>query len=182
MKPAQTDGPRRPRRPRSNPDARLEQVLLGGHLLHQVASEFSAVLNREFGALGLTAQQAGLLLRSAPRPTSPNQLAPLIGTDTAGMTRLLDRLEVKGLVTRQRHPKDRRSVVIEVTDEGRVLVPQLPPIFGRVNAGLMAGFTDDEVHQVVNLLQRMLDNLRAAAGPSGPGDPSAKADRLGGPR
>jgi DNA-binding MarR family transcriptional regulator len=39
------------------------------------------------------------------------------------MTKLLDRLESKGLLQRRPHPDDRRAVMIELTDEGRALVP-----------------------------------------------------------
>ncbi len=159
--------PSRPfRYQRPAPGARMELVLSGGHLLHQAARELSAALDRQFAPFDLTAQQAGLLLRSAPQPVSPNQLAPMLGTDAAGMTRLLDRLEAKGLIRRERHPQDRRSIVIGPTGEGRQLVPRLPPVFGRVNSRLFDGFTDDEVRLATGLLQRMLDNLRAAAGPA----------------
>lgn len=137
-------------------------MLSGGHLVHQVARELTASLDRQLAPFGLTAQQAGVLLRSAPQPASPKQLAPLLGTDTAGMTRLLDRLEAKGLVRRERHPQDRRSIVIGLTDDGKALLPRLPPIFGRVTTRLFAGFTGDETQQVAELLRRMLDNLRAA--------------------
>jgi len=156
------DRPAQPRQPPLKPGAPIESLLSGGHVLHLAARELGAALDRQFARFGLTAQQAGVLLRSAPRPASPNHLAPLLGTDTAGMTRLLDRLEAKGLVRRERHAQDRRSIVIGLTDAGQTLVPQLPPVFGRVHASLFAGFTEDEVTAVTGLLQRMLDNLRRA--------------------
>ncbi|MFF4617549.1 MarR family winged helix-turn-helix transcriptional regulator [Nonomuraea jabiensis] len=87
-----------------------------------------------------------------------------LGTDTAGMTRLLDRLEAKGLLRRERHPEDRRSIVIELTDEGRALVPSLPPIFGRISRQVFAGFSPEEVAQVTDMLRRILENL-AEEGP-----------------
>ena len=93
----------------------------------------------------------------------------LLGTDTAGMTKLLDRMESKGLLRRRRHPDDRRAVIIDLTDRGRDLVPLLPPVFGRVTGQLLAGLSPDEVAQLNTLLQRMLDNLRAAAPEDSPG-------------
>ena len=179
MNASRTPRPTPPQHPRPNPGLAAEPMLGGSQVLHLAARELSATLDRQFAPLGLTAQQAGLLVRSAPGPLSPNELAPLLGTDTAGMTRLLDRLEAKGLVLRARHPQDRRSIVITLTGAGLSLVPRLPPVFGRVSASLFAGFTDDEVHQVTGMLQRMLDNLRAA----GTGDQAASARprRTGGP-
>src|SRR5262245_49889267 len=94
---------------------------------------------------------------------SPNQLTAELGTDTAGMTRLIDRLETKGLVRRAPHPDDRRSVLIELTESGRSLLPKLPPVFGRVTSGLLAGFSADEITVLTGMLQRMGQNLRAEA-------------------
>lgn len=54
-----------------------------------------------------------MLLRASREPAPPRRLAELIGTDTAGMTRLLDRLADKDLVRRTRHPDDRRSLLVE---------------------------------------------------------------------
>jgi DNA-binding MarR family transcriptional regulator len=93
------------------------------------------------------------------RQGSPAHVAAQLGTDTAGMTRLLDRLERKGLVRRQPHPEDRRSIVIELTDVGRALLPKLPPIFGRVTRQLFADFTARELEQLTAMLSRMRANL-----------------------
>jgi DNA-binding MarR family transcriptional regulator len=139
----------------------MELVLGGGSLLHLVARELRTAIEAQLAPYDITAQQAALILTSAREPASPNRLAARLGTDTAGMTRLLDRLEAKGLLRRGRHPDDRRSVVIELTAEGRALVPRLPPIFGRVTTRLMAGFSDTEMRQLTSMLERMLDNLRS---------------------
>jgi DNA-binding MarR family transcriptional regulator len=146
-------------------EAVMSKGLAAGHTLHCLARELSAVLDRGFAPFGLTAQQAALLVRSAGRPT-PKEVAPLLGTDTAGMTRLLDRLEAKGLVRRVPNPDDRRSVVIEPTAKGRGLTPHLPAVFGRVNAQMLTGFTEDEIDQFTATLGRMSANL-AALDPTG---------------
>jgi DNA-binding MarR family transcriptional regulator len=96
----------------------------------------------------------------------------MLGTDTAGMTKLLDRLEDKGLLQRRPHPDDRRAIIIELTDHGRALLPRLPPIFGQVTSQLLAGFSTNEVNQLTAMLQRMLDNLHTPAA-----DTPAKAQR-----
>jgi DNA-binding MarR family transcriptional regulator len=155
--------PARRRQPsRSKPDDEVPVGLLlgGGSLVHQVARELNTALDRQLAPFDLTAQQAALLLRAARQETSPSQLKALLGTDTAGMTRLLDRLEAKGLLNRRRHPDDRRSIVIEPTDQARALIPRVAPIFRRVNGQLLAGLTEPEVTQLTTTLQRMLDNIR----------------------
>ncbi|GAA5081239.1 MarR family transcriptional regulator [Thermocatellispora tengchongensis] len=135
-------------------------MLGAGALVQQVARELRTAVEASLAPYGVTSQQAALLLNAARGQTSPNQLAPLLGTDTAGMTRLLDRMEAKGLVRRTRHPGDRRAVVIEVTEEGKALAPTLAPIFGRATMRLLDGFDEQEVAQLTGLLTRMLRNLR----------------------
>ena len=139
-------------------------VLGGGSLLNQVARDLRTATEALLAPYDLTSQQAAaLMLTSVRGSASPNQLVAELGTDTAGMTRLVDRLETKGLVRRARHPDDRRSVVIELTDSGRSLLPELPPVFGRVTSQLLAGFTAEEIAVLTAMLQRMRANLRAAA-------------------
>jgi DNA-binding MarR family transcriptional regulator len=137
-----------------------ETLLSGGSLVHRVARELNSALDRQLTGFDLTAQQAVLLLLAARQKVGPSQLKDRLGTDTAGMTRLLDRLEAKNLLTRSRHPDDRRAIIIELTEAGRALVPRLAPIFRRVNGQLLDGLGEDEVLRLTTTLQRMLDNLR----------------------
>ena len=152
-------------------DVPIGLVLGGGSLLNQVGRALRTAVDAHLGPLGLTSQQASLLTLAARRSTSPNELLEEVGVDTAGITRLLDRLAAKGLVERVRHPDDRRSVVIELTPAGRALVPLLPPVFGRVTHALLAGFSAAEIEQLSGMLVRMLKNLRGLAmtPPAGPG-------------
>lgn len=129
-------------------------------LIPQIARELRTALEAELAALGLTTQQGAVLMRVALGENIQNQLAQLVGTDTAGMSRLVDRLEAKGLVTRERHPDDRRSTVVAVTEAGRELLPQVMPTFGRVGTRLLDGFSEEEKAQATALLIRMRDNLR----------------------
>ena len=139
----------------------LGLVLGGGSLLNQVARDLRTATEALLQPYDLTAQQAAaLMLASVRGSATPSQLTAELGTDTAGLTRLVDRLEAKQLVRRGRHPDDRRSVVIELTEAGRALVPKLPPVFGRVTSQLLAGFSADEITVLTGMLQRMRSNLR----------------------
>jgi DNA-binding MarR family transcriptional regulator len=142
-------------------DSTFALALGGGSLLNLLTRDLRTLVETQLAPLGITSQQAALLLMAGRSVASPAQVAAEIGTDTAGMTRLLDRLERKGLVRRARHPDDRRSVVIEVTEQGRALVPKLPPIFGRVSRQLFRGFSAAELEQLIGLLQRVRTNVGA---------------------
>ncbi len=58
------------------------------------------------------------LLYSAPM--GPRQLAEKLQMSPAGITKLVDRLERRGLVQRRRHPTDRRRSLVFVTDKALV--------------------------------------------------------------
>ena len=58
------------------------------------------------------------LLYSAPM--GPRQLAEKLQMSPAGITKLVDRLERRGLVQRRRHPADRRRSLVFVTDKALV--------------------------------------------------------------
>ena len=143
----------------SHAEVPISLVLGGGSLLYQVSRELGNTLERQLAPAGLTAQQAALLMNAAPGKSSPRDLMSALGTDTAGMTRLLDRLAAKGLIERRKHPEDRRSIVIELTAEGQALVPKLPRIFGGVVRNLLDAFSKEDIEQLSSMLQRLLGNL-----------------------
>jgi DNA-binding MarR family transcriptional regulator len=79
------------------------------------------------------------------------------------MTRLLDRLEAKGLCRRVRSLEDRRVVNIELTDEGRAAAKEVPYVLSRVQNEHLAGFSAEEWEQLKAYLRRILDNAQALA-------------------
>jgi DNA-binding MarR family transcriptional regulator len=134
-------------------------------LVTQVARGVRTTLDQRFGELGLTAQQAGVLLHVYGGTTSPRRLADLLGTDTAGMTRLIDRLVEKDYLQRLPGTTDRRAITVELTDAGRELLPRLKPIFDDVADTITAGIPDETVPVVLEALQ----SIRAALTATTPG-------------
>ncbi|MFO1274688.1 MAG: MarR family transcriptional regulator [Sphaerotilus natans] len=98
-------------------------------------------------------------------------LARDLDVDPAAVTRMLDRLEVKGLVRRERSTSDRRVVQLVLTEAGREVAEKVPPVLVDVLNAHLAGFRPEEFEMLMSLLQRMLANgeaMRARAG----GDPA----------
>lgn len=91
------------------------------------------------------------------------ELARECQLDTGAMTRLLDRLEAKGLCRRVRSVADRRVVNIELTDEGRAAAEQVPHVLSRVQNEHLAGFSAAEWEQLKGYLRRILANAQALA-------------------
>jgi DNA-binding MarR family transcriptional regulator len=95
--------------------------------------------------------------------TTVAELARACELDTGAMTRLLDRLEAKGLCRRVRSLEDRRVVNIELTEEGRAAAKEVPYVLSRVQNEHLAGFTKEEWEQLKGYLRRILDNAQALA-------------------
>jgi DNA-binding MarR family transcriptional regulator len=67
---------------------------------------------------------AALMTLEKRGPTSPGELAALERVQPPSMTKILAKLEEKGLIERTPHSTDRRQVVVAVTDPGRALLAQ----------------------------------------------------------
>lgn len=135
-----------------------------GRLLISVARELRTAVDRQVAPLGLTMQQAELLVWTHRHGgASPTHLTELLLTDDAGVSRLVDRLEAKGLITRRAHGRDRRSRALQVTPSGRALVTRLVRFAARGNEKPLAGLSAQESAQLRRLLLRVSANLRTIA-------------------
>jgi DNA-binding MarR family transcriptional regulator len=76
---------------------------------------------------GLSATQYNVLriLRGAPEGLPCGEIASRMITRDPDVTRLLDRLEKRGLISRCRETKDRRTVVARITPDGLKLLTRL---------------------------------------------------------
>lgn len=132
-----------------------------GRLLIQVARELRTLVDRQVEPLGLTMQQAELLVWTyRRRDTSPTQLTELLLTDDAGVSRLIDRLEAKGLITRRTQARDRRSRALQLTPAGRALATRLLRFAARGNEKILAGLSARETAELRRLLLHVSENLR----------------------
>src|SRR5437879_2461948 len=137
-----------------------DEVAVSTMVFH-LGRELRTALDRRFENHGITSQQAALLLLSRLlKEPSPIKMAARLGTDTAGMTRLLDRLESKGLIARKISPDDRRSLVVVLGPRSKSILPRLIPAFRQVDTGLLDGFDDHEIKALHVLLRRLLKNAR----------------------
>ena len=107
----------------------------------------------------LTAMQWGpLFLLAQGKGDTAALLAREAGTDAGAMTRMLDRLEAKGLIRRVRSAEDRRVVHLELTADGAHAATQIPQgLCGALNHHLQ-GFNQTELEQLKSLLRRMISN------------------------
>lgn len=108
---------------------------------------------------GITLQQYNVLriLRGAGSAGLPTlEIAERMIENTPGITRLLDRLEAKHLVRRERSSEDRRCVYCWITDEGRRLLAGLDPEVEEAGRRTMSKLRNIDMKD----LNRLLDLVR----------------------
>jgi len=130
-----------------------------GYLMRRAVSCISASIDRRFDEHDLThAQWAPLFMIHQGRAGTVAELARECQCDAGAMTRMLDRLEAKGLLRRVRSSEDRRVVNIELTSEGRQTAARIPQVLCDTLNDHLAGFTKEEWQTLKGLLRRILAN------------------------
>jgi len=105
----------------------------GTHLLRAYLDAVTlseALQTRIWHAAELTLMQVRVLRRLAQEPRSLGHLGADLMLAPPSMTRLIDRLEERGLIERRRDDEDRRKVLATITGEGRRLVSAIPFLEG----------------------------------------------------
>ena len=113
---------------------------------------------------GITTQQYNVLriLRGAGSEGLPTlTIAERMIERTPGVTRLLDRMEEKGWVTRQRCPEDRRQVLCYATPLGLALLRELDAPMAAADRAIVEGLTPRQCSQLLGTLERMRNQLRS---------------------
>jgi len=128
-----------------------------GYWLSRLQAETHAQLERRLAEHGVTAAQWGVLIGLHQGASETVRgLAAYLSVDGGAVTRLIDRLEGKGLVERQVDRADRRSVILSLSAAGRTLIPLLAQAVDAHDAAVMAGLSRAERRQFVTVLSRLL--------------------------
>jgi DNA-binding MarR family transcriptional regulator len=140
-----------------------------GYLLRQALATLQRAAEVEMRLCGLTSVQwAPLMIISRGGSPTAASLARDLNTDTGAMTRMLDRLEAKGLLTRCRSESDRRVVKLALTELGRETTTRIPHHLARVYNAHLAGFSPAEFEQLKDFLRRLAVNPGEISGSRGP--------------
>jgi DNA-binding MarR family transcriptional regulator len=129
-----------------------------GYLMKQIMLSVLAHADKRLGAHGLThAQWMPLLRLRLTGESTVAELARWLQIDAGATTRLIDRLEKKGLCRRSRSTDDRRVVFVTITPEGLAATAEAPSALCDILNAHLAGFSESEWKRLVSLLRRMRD-------------------------
>jgi DNA-binding MarR family transcriptional regulator len=141
-----------------------------GYLMRQILSAVAQQVERQLAHADLTnAQWVPLLKLYTKQASTVAELARACHLDTGAMTRLLDRLEAKGLCQRVRSEEDRRVVNMVLTAAGTQAAAAIPGLLSSVQNAHLEGFTPEEFTTLKSFLRRILNNTQATSTDT-PGD------------
>lgn len=112
-------------------------------------------LDRAMAPFDISAAQYVILSTMASgRADTASQLCKEISYSSSGMTRMLDRLEHKGMIRRLRDVDDRRSVKLELSDKCKLLIPALLCTATTVIDTFFLAYDPAELRQLEALLKK----------------------------
>ena len=132
-----------------------------GLLFRHLRDAMWAQMERELVRAGhdLTFSQFVTIKKLAGGIASVTDLARAAELNPGAMTRLLDRLENKGLIERVADPGDRRALHIHLTDAGVAIWRDIDQCGQRVHDRAFGDMAQDDRNQLLRLLERVRDNL-----------------------
>ena len=112
-----------------------------------LAAELDAATRRTLPEFGLTSAEFGVLtaLRRSGPPyrMKPNELTRALLLSSGGTSNVLNHLAGKGLIAREADAVDKRSTLIQLTDEGVTLAEAAVRANSAAHAGVLAGVPEE---------------------------------------
>jgi DNA-binding MarR family transcriptional regulator len=123
------------------------------HLMHEW-------IERRFAEHNCTLQQWVVLMHVRDGLTATvADLCRKLHHDSGAMTRLVDQLEERKLIKRQRNAEDRRVIELSLTPAGQALLGKLIPIACELLNATLQDFSSEEVKLMQSLLKKMINRL-----------------------
>ena len=140
-------------------------------LLYRAAEQSHSLAKDMLAQIELNARQVGILTLVIVRePMTQKALGDMLRIDRTTMVALIDDLERKGLVIRQRHPRDRRAFLVSPTESGRTAKVEAIRILDEQQRCFLAPLAAAERQQLGALLKRL------QRPPSRPGTPEQQIE------
>ena len=134
-----------------------------GYMLKNVHASINKMIDTRMQKYDLTAMQwRPLLFIYYGKVNTAAALAKESCMDTGATTRMLDRLQKKGLLVRNRCDQDRRVVHLALTEAGSKVCEKIPVDLCTVMNHHLIGFTHEDLETLKQFLERMLANGQTA--------------------
>jgi MarR family transcriptional regulator, transcriptional regulator for hemolysin len=130
-------------------------------LIARAARQWRHAVDRRLQPFGLTeATWLPLIhLARAPVPMRQKDLAASLVLDGSSVVRLLDALEVSGLIERREESADRRAKTIVLTRRGMAIIDQVEAVSREVRNATLVGLSGEEIEHATRVLEQVCRNL-----------------------
>ena len=129
------------------------------HSVQDAAHRIGRHLESALAAVGVDQAEAHVLSALAGGPMAVAALVETVGVKRSTLTNILDRLERRGLVTREINPHDRRSFVVRPTRGGARAAKKVALAFAAVDTRLAQTTTVQERQAFDTVLARLREIL-----------------------
>jgi DNA-binding MarR family transcriptional regulator len=154
------------------PDLDTDAIALIGRLM-RASRLLQLEVERSLGTFGLTINEFNTLnaLRRAGPPyrLSPKDVGVSLLFSSGGLTKLLERLESRGLVAREPDPTDGRGVLVSLTPEGKELQQEAMSAHQINEEQLLSPLTAEQRGKLNSILRDLLIAFEASTGRMRPG-------------
>ena len=138
-----------------------EEASLNLHRTAQLLTARSDIFLRDYGVTPTQYNVLRILRGEGTEGLAAGDLGERMITRDPDVTRLLDRLERRGLVERWRCTEDRRVVWTRITPQGTDVISPLDATVGEIPVRLLAHMGEDRLRQLVELLEEARDGTSA---------------------
>ena len=131
-----------------------------GLLIHDVARLLRVLYDRQMASIGLTRSQWWLLTYLFFKDgINQSELAILMDIEKAPLSRLLDRMEMKGWVIRKSENKDRRIKNIYLSESVKPLISSMREKAANYRGESLSVLTDKDLNKLKDILQILKKDL-----------------------
>ncbi|MHB8404861.1 MAG: MarR family winged helix-turn-helix transcriptional regulator [Gammaproteobacteria bacterium] len=138
-----------------NPDHVAEDILLA---LRRIMRSMDIASRQLISEYGLTTPQLLCLQHLQEQgPMTTGMLAQAVSLSPATVTGILDRMERRGLVTRERRPEDKRRVLVAVTATGRAASEAAPSYLAKRLTQALERLPEDDRAEIQRVILYLAD-------------------------
>ncbi len=147
------------------PGLPIEQIILT-RLYRHIAKSLSDIANHILKPFDLNEVSFSALIMtfaSADNAISPSQLCDVTGESRTNMTRIMDDLEARGLIRRQRGSADRRRLIVRLTAKGDKLVRTIMPVMWKYQKKIYQDFGVGDMKRLNGILKKQVATIENVA-------------------
>ncbi len=126
----------------------------------QIWLEARRRLDRALAPVGLRAREFWMLALAGAGDVAQNEIAELSGLDPSSLVAVLDSLERRGWLRRQRNPADRRVHFVQRTEAGDRLFARALPRARRAEARQLAALSAVEQRELVAVMRKLIPSSK----------------------